>query len=65
MVIVIEEGANGLWYGISGMDGPYPGLMIVEDSLDKVLDNVGPAIKALRKARQEAALQDLKEALQK
>lgn len=54
MIIAIEEGASGVWYGISiDKTGPYKGLLIAGHSMDHVLDQISPTIKAMR----EAALQ--------
>jgi hypothetical protein len=57
MIIVIEEGACGLWYGISAdPTGPYKGLLIAEKSLDEALDKISSTIKAMRDAAQAVAL---------
>lgn len=60
MIIMIEEGASGLWYGVSGPGGPYKGLLIAGKTLDEVLDQVSPVVKALRDAALAAAEEAIK-----
>lgn len=56
MIIGIEEGASGLWYGVSvDRSGPYKGLLIAGRSLDDVLDQISPTIKAMREAARKIA----------
>jgi hypothetical protein len=62
MVIVIEEGASGLWYGMTGDQiGPYKGLFIAEKTLDAVIDKIPATIKAMRDAAEAAQLAAIEE----
>ena len=65
-MISIEEGASGLWYGVTAdRIGPYKGLLIAGESLDDVLDQISPTIKAMRDAARAVAEEAVKPHLTK